>query len=94
MTRAITEAPVESYLVRRVKETGGDHRKVTWPGRRGAPDRLCGWPRQAAFVELKRPGEVPTAAQLREHAKLRAMGFKVEVISDFDQVDAFVRRMA
>lgn len=37
------ESVVESHLVKRVEETGGLCRKVQWIGRRGAPDRLCGW---------------------------------------------------
>jgi hypothetical protein len=38
------ESVVESHLVKRVEETGGLCRKVQWIGRRGAPDRLVGWP--------------------------------------------------
>lgn len=38
------EAKVEDYLKQRVEETGGLVRKVQWIGRRGAPDRLVGWP--------------------------------------------------
>lgn len=34
------EAELEKYLLRRVKELGGDTRKVRWIGRNGAPDRL------------------------------------------------------
>ena len=34
------ESTIEAHLVKRVKELGGECRKVTWPGRRGAPDRL------------------------------------------------------
>ena len=34
------ERDIEDYLVKRVKELGGEVRKVQWIGRRGAPDRL------------------------------------------------------
>lgn len=34
------EADIEQRLVKRVKALGGECRKVTWAGRRGAPDRL------------------------------------------------------
>lgn len=34
------ERDIEKYLSRRVKELGGECRKVQWIGRRGAPDRL------------------------------------------------------
>jgi hypothetical protein len=32
------------------------------------------------FTEYKKPGEKPTAAQEREHERLRALGFRVNVI--------------
>lgn len=38
--QAMRESEIEKYLVRRVKELGGEVRKVQWVGRRGAPDRL------------------------------------------------------
>lgn len=34
------ESTIEKYLVKRVKEMGGEVRKVRWIGRNGAPDRL------------------------------------------------------
>ena len=34
------ESSIEDYLVRRVRELGGEVRKVQWIGRKGAPDRL------------------------------------------------------
>ena len=34
------ESQIEKYLVKRVKELGGEVRKVQWVGRRSAPDRL------------------------------------------------------
>jgi hypothetical protein len=33
------ESKIEKYLVKRVKEVGGEVRKVQWLGRNGAPDR-------------------------------------------------------
>jgi hypothetical protein len=40
------------------------------------------------FVELKATGAKPTELQLREHAKLRALGFKVDVIDSKAKVNA------
>jgi hypothetical protein len=34
------ERDIERHLVKRVKELGGEVRKVVWKDRRGAPDRL------------------------------------------------------
>lgn len=88
------EAAVESYFKRRVKETGGEERKVVWPGRKGAPDRLCGWPNgRHGFVELKRPKGKAEAHQAREHARLRQMGFRVDVIDTREGVDRYLNEM-
>ena len=96
------ESEVEDYLVRRVKELGGECRKVKWIGRRGAPDRLVMLPRVKAadakfdhtlirartlFVELKAPGEKAEPHQKREHERMRKMGQRVEVIDSFEGVD-------
>jgi hypothetical protein len=42
------------------------------------------------FVELKAPGEKPTAQQLRRHAELRALGFEVAVLDSKDAVEVWV----
>ena len=102
------ESQIEAHLVKRVKELGGEVRKVQWIGRRGAPDRLVMLPaswkgrRTSGFwdspttiwVELKNPETIKTfpadareKAQAREHARMRAMGQRVEVIGTIEQVE-------
>ena len=86
------ERDIERHLVRRVKELGGEVRKVTWIGRRGAPDRLVMLPAQREYestfwVELKAPGVKAESYQLREHARMRAMGQRVVVIDSIDGVE-------
>ena len=72
--KQICERDIEKYLVRRVREAFGKAalcRKVTWQGRRSAPDRVVMLPlngtRHATYntvwVELKRPKALPTPAQ-------------------------------
>ena len=36
----LRESKIEAHLIKRVKEIGGETRKVQWIGRDGAPDRL------------------------------------------------------
>lgn len=99
------ERDIEKYLVKRVKELGGEVRKVVWPGHRGAPDRLVMLPREAyvddahccIWVELKNPDTIKTfpanpheRAQHREHERMRKMGQRVEVIGTIEQVDALL----
>ncbi|MGE4775179.1 VRR-NUC domain-containing protein [Yersinia enterocolitica] len=77
----IREDSIEDNLVKEVKKAGGIAYKFISPGRRSVPDRLVLLPGgKVIFVECKAPGEKPTAAQLREHEKLRALGFTVRVL--------------
>lgn len=83
------EEDVEAYLTERVAQAGGETRKVTWLGRRHAPDRyviLNG----GHWVELKRPGEKPRPGQDREHRRMLKHGVKVHVIDTMEGVDSFV----
>jgi hypothetical protein len=94
------ESVIEKHLVKRVKELGGEVRKVQWIGRRGAPDRLvmlpdfwwhCMHGRKGnpgpIYVELKAPGEVPEPHQLREHQRMRGFHIRVEVIDSIEGVE-------
>jgi hypothetical protein len=96
------ERDVEAYLVKRVRELGGECRKVQWIGRVGAPDRLVmlpavwqirkdntlNWLRYPTiWVELKAPGEKARPSQVREHERMRAMGQRVVVIDSIDGVE-------
>ena len=70
------ESTIEKYLVKRVKELGGEVRKVAWVGRQGAPDRLVmlpprrgewdmflkDWPFKPStiWIELKNPETIKT----------------------------------
>jgi hypothetical protein len=97
------ESQIETHLVKRVKELGGEVRKVKWIGRRGAPDRLVmlgdrfyaeptpAWVKPiTVWVELKKTGVKPEAHQLREHDRMRMMGQRVEVIDSIEGVEALL----
>ena len=89
------EGIVEEYFVKRVRETGGKVRKLKWIGRNGAPDRMVWWPvkRGSAdvyFVELKAPGEKPTAQQKEEHKNMKDSGLRVLVVDSKTMVDSFI----
>jgi hypothetical protein len=100
------EREIEAHLVKRVKELGGECRKVSWQGRKGAPDRLVMLPAavahllfdtQTIWVELKAEGlaalfpHTPHERQQhREHERMRAMGQRVVVIDSHEGVDALL----
>lgn len=75
------ESAIEKHLVNEVKKAGGIAYKFVSPGRKAVPDRLVLLPGGCLiFVECKAPGEKPRADQIREHEKLRALGFNVAVL--------------
>ena len=84
------ESQIETYLVKRVKALGGEVRKVKWIGRANAPDRLVMLPWACVWVELKAEGEKPTAAQLREHTRMRQYGQWVVVLSSIEEIELFL----
>lgn len=90
------EASVEDYLRKRVKEKGGQYRKVSWPGRRGAPDQLIWFefPR-VALVECKAPGEEVDwrSLQGREIRRMREAGWPVHVVASRSEVDAVIEEV-
>lgn len=83
----VRESKIEKALVKRVREAGGEIRKVTWVGRRGAPDRLVMLPgRNPVLVELKAPKGRLSKVQQREHEILRSW-FVVHVVWCLDAVN-------
>ena len=81
------ERDIERHLVKRVKELGGEVRKVAWIGRRDAPDRFVMLPRlvhsnpwephretlaKTIWVELKNPKTIVTfPANAHERSQAR-----------------------
>lgn len=85
------EKDIESYLVRRVREAGGRAYKFVSPGNDGVPDRLICLPGGAAvFAELKAPGQKPRPLQMVQIERLRALGFRVEVVDSRAGADALL----
>ncbi len=81
------EKDVERQIINYIKNLGGQTRKVSWIGRRGAPDRLILLPGRILWIELKRPGGRVTPAQRREHALLRWAGQEIYVIDNMEELE-------
>jgi hypothetical protein len=90
-SKSILEASVESELIDCCTLIDWQCWKFVTPGRRGPPDRiLLGSGGRVVFVELKTKGGRLFKWQKRNHKKLRALGFRVEVLWTKEQVRAFV----
>jgi hypothetical protein len=91
------ESQIEDLLHQRIKDLGGDYRRVKWLGRRGAPDDyIMLLPRSTprwwhegfvGWVETKAPKKGPRPEQAREHERMRAYGIPVLVINSVELID-------
>ena len=84
------ESTIEAADTKATAAQGGLSLKFVSPGRANVPDRIKLFPVPPAhqaivaqyfrFAEYKAPNKKPRPGQVREHARLRAMGFAVDVI--------------
>lgn len=85
------------------RSRGHGHYKFSSPAHAAVPDRLLLAPvppflreligKYVRFVEYKRQGEKPTPPQLREHARLKLMGFTVEVVDNVEDAKRVIDEM-
>ena len=81
------EKEIEHHLVMETEKAGGKALKFVSPSFAGMPDRLIlladG---KMGFVEVKAPGKRPRPLQLKRHAMLRRLGYKVFVLDSIEQI--------
>lgn len=86
------EKSTEKRLVTEVERVGGWCLKLPAIHNAGLPDRLCLFPGgEVVFVELKAFGKKPRKIQALMHQKLKAMGFRVEVIDTPEQIKKIIK---
>ena len=91
MKQIDSEKLVERKLVELVKINNGMCIKLLCDQLIGLPDRLCLFPNhRIVFVETKTTGQKPRRIQAYMHKKLRALGFRVEVIDSVEDVINFI----
>lgn len=80
------EANVEGQTVFRAEEAGYFVRKVSWPGRKSAPDRVFSRAdRGTVWIEFKDTGKRATLLQSREHDRMRDAGMEVYVVDTLEK---------
>lgn len=85
------EGSVELYLRGQVRALGGDTRKWVSPGRRGVPDQIVLWPGERTdFIEAKLGAGRLSVFQVREHARLGALGKHVFTLRSKAEVDDYI----
>ena len=90
----VSEKSIERKLVEAVKNMGGIAPKFVSPGFDGMPDRIVLLPHGLmAFVEVKAPGKKPRSLQVTRHGMLTALGFRVYVLDDTDQIGGILNEI-
>lgn len=85
------ESSIEKRLVTEVERVGGWCLKLPAIHNAGLPDRLCLFPGgEVVFVELKAFGKKPRKIQILMHQKLKALGFRVEVVDTPEQIKKII----
>ena len=86
-----SEKALEAELRERCKALGWMCIKLTSQYQRGLPDRLVLMPGcHVCFVEIKTTGKKPTALQRVTHERLRALGYRVEVVDTTESLDNLI----
>ena len=86
-----SEKVLEAELRERCKTLGWMCIKLTSQYQRGLPDRFILMPGgRVCFVEIKTTGKKPTALQRVTHERLRALGYRVEVVDTTESLDNLI----
>lgn len=89
------EREIEHQLVMETEKAGGKAVKFISPSFAGMPDRLVllgdG---KMGFVEVKAPGQKPRPLQLKRHAMLRRLGYRVFVLDAIEEIPAILEDIA
>ena len=86
-----SEKSLEAELRERCKALGWMCVKLTSQYQRGLPDRLILMPGgRVYFAEIKTTGKKPTALQRVTHERLRALGYRVEVVDTSESLDNLI----
>jgi len=80
----VTEAEIEKPTVALATMHGWFVRKVEWPGRRGAPDRVFIKDGRVVWIEFKSPTGKPTKQQLLEIRRMREAGAEVHICNSLE----------
>jgi len=86
-----SEKKLEKYLAEQIRKAGGWSLKLLSVHVTGLPDRLCLFPGgKMFFAEMKTTGKKPTKMQTLVHNRLRAMGFKVVVLDNINDINQII----
>ena len=87
----VYESDIERAITHAAAKLGWWQCKFVSPGLRAVPDRLFIRKGRHVFVEVKRPGEVPTAQQNKRHKEMRSFGAEVHWVDNLESAIEILR---
>ena len=86
------EKILEKKLSIEIEKLGGWSLKLLSTHVTGLPDRMCLLPGgRVFFAEVKTTKEKPKRIQIWVHNKIRALGFRVEIIDQSEKIKELIR---
>ena len=86
------ETDHEEWAREQIQQAGGLQQKITFPGRRGAPDDIVFWPHGVKdLVEYKRRTGRLSHNQVEMHQQLRALGTEVWLLYTREETLRYIR---
>jgi len=86
------EKILEKKLSVEIEKLGGWSLKLLSTHVTGLPDRMCLLPGgRVFFAEVKTTKEKPKRIQIWVHNKIRALGFRVEIIDQSEKIKELIR---
>ena len=86
------EKILEKKLSMEIEKLGGWSLKLLSTHVTGLPDRMCLLPGgRVFFAEVKTTKEKPKKIQIWVHNKIRALGFRVEIIDQSEKIKELIR---
>jgi len=90
----IPESKIENYLVKSIKNIGGECIKGNAHNSRGMPDRIAILPKGlVVFIEVKRPGLKPRPNQRIRIKRFNKMGHFAVYANTYGMIDGLIRWM-
>jgi hypothetical protein len=84
------EIVLEEDAVRLGEQRGWLVRKITYPGRKGAPDRHFYKAGRCVMIEFKASQKGPRVQQDKEHKRLKEAGFTVHIVDSWEAFNALI----
>ena len=88
------EAAIQARVVKLLEAQGWTVIRLMMSSRRGWPDLLAVRAGNVIFLEVKRPGEKPTALQAHRHAELARQRVPVLVVDSVEATQEALARLA